>query len=192
MALGACLLLVAKSSNEKEVIASTVYSLGLLLLFGTSAVYHRHSWEPKKRTLLKRLDHSAIFILVAGTFTPICLLALPEEEGSRLLLITWAFALVGIAQTIFWVNAPKWYIALSYVVMGWLVIPYCQDLKLTLGSRDLTLLIAGGVAYTVGAVLYAVKRPILSPKIFGYHELFHTLTIIGATLHFIVIYRLIV
>lgn len=191
MAFGACLLLIAKSSNSLAFISSLTYSFGLLLLFGVSAFYHRLHWEPKGRALMKRLDHSAIFIVIAGTFTPICLLALSETEGRRLLLLVWCVAVVGILQSIFWVKAPKWFTALFYISMGWTISPYLLDLQVSIGSEQLGWLAAGGIAYTLGAVFYALKRPRLAPPIFGYHELFHLLTIIGAAFHFIVVYKLI-
>ncbi len=191
IALGACILLIAKSSNSVTTIASLTYSFGLLLLFGVSACYHRLHWEPRERALMKRLDHSAIFLLIAGTFTPICLLALSEVEGQQLLVLVWSVALLGILQSIFWVKAPKWFTAVFYVGMGWIIFPYLSELKLSIGSDSLALLGAGGFAYTIGALIYATKRPKLTPNVFGYHELFHLMTIIGAAFHFMVVYRLI-
>lgn len=190
--LGACALLVAKSSNPTSQVASIIYAFGLLFMFGISAIYHRPHWEPKPRALLKRLDHSAIFILIASTFTPICMLALNERDGRQLLIVIWVAALVGILQSVFWVKAPKAVTAIFYVVMGWFALPYASALNESLGSTQLALIVAGGVAYTVGAVFYAMKKPKIVPAIFGYHELFHLFTIAGAALHFIVIYQLIV
>lgn len=191
VALGACILLIAKSTNSISYLSSLVYSLGLLLLFGISAIYHRPQWEPKQRAVLKRLDHSAIFVLIAGTFTPICLLGLPQEQGNLLLIVIWVAALAGIIQSIFWVKAPKWLTALFYIAMGWMALPYLAVLKISLGTASLLLLAIGGVVYTVGAVFYAKKRPNIRPGIFGYHELFHLFTVIGAAFHFVVVYRLI-
>lgn len=172
-------------------IASVIYSTGLLLLFGISAFYHRPHWEPKRRAFMKRLDHSAIFVLIASTFTPVCLLALPEQSGRQLLIIIWCAAFIGILQSIFWIKAPKVLTAFFYVVMGWFALPYFSELNATLSPSQLLLIVAGGVVYTLGALFYAFKRPKLVPTVFGYHELFHILTIIGAALHFIVIYQLI-
>ncbi len=191
VALGACALLIAKSSSSRTLIASIIYSFSLLILFGVSAFYHRPHWSPRPRALLKRLDHSAIFILIAGTFTPICLLALSEADRPRLLLTIWLVALLGIFQSIFWVKAPKWFTALFYVIAGWQVLPYLAELKEVLGFTGILLLATGGVLYTVGALFYALKKPLLFPTIFGYHELFHLLTILGAGFHFAVIYPLI-
>lgn len=190
VALGACALLIAKSSNVISLTAGIIYSLGLLLMFGISAIYHRPDWEPKSRAIMKRLDHSAIFILIAATTTPICMLALPEESGYRFLVLMWSTATAGIIQAVVWTKAPKYITTLFYIVMGWLVWPYTTEMGEALGPSQLSLIIAGGVVYTLGAIFYATKRPRLKPNVFGYHEAFHVFTIIGATLHFIVIYRL--
>lgn len=189
--LGACVLLIAKASNDLTLIASLVYSFGLLCLFGVSAVYHRPHWQPKPRALMKRLDHSSIFICIAGTFTPVCLLALPATSGHRLLTVVWAAAFVGVLQSIFWVKAPKWFTALFYVGVGWLAVPYLSEMNASLGPQNTAGIIVGGLLYTVGAIFYAAKKPNFFPGIFGYHELFHIFTIIGAAFHFAVIYQLI-
>ena len=191
IALGACTLLVAKSSNSFSLISSLVYSIGLLTLLGVSSVYHRFNWPPTRRALLKRLDHSAIFILIAGTFTPICLLALSEASGQKLLIVIWSAAILGVVQSIFWVKAPKIVTSLFYVIMGWLAFPYLGELRNTLGITLVALMLSGGIVYTVGALFYAFKKPNLIPGVLGYHELFHLFTVIGAAFHFAMIYQLI-
>jgi hemolysin III len=191
LALGACSLLIAKSTNQTSFAASCVYTFGVLVLFGVSAIYHRPHWDPKPRALMKRLDHSAIFIMIAGTFTPLCLLALPEGDGHHLLVVIWSTAVLGVLQSIFWVKAPKWFTALFYIAAGWLVFPYLGEIKESLGSNNLSLIIAGGLVDTVGGLFYALRRPKLNPAVFGYHELFHLFTVIGTALHFAVIYQLI-
>lgn len=188
---GACALLIAQTKTSLTLICSLVFSFGLLTLFGVSALYHRPTWEPKGRSVMKRLDHSAIFLLIAGTFTPVCLLALPPDEGAKLLTVVWVAAVAGIAQAVFWTTAPKWFTASFYIAVGWLIAPYWNELSYSLGTTHLYMLAAGGIAYTLGAVFYATKRPKLMPEIFGYHELFHALTIVGATLHFVVVYSLV-
>jgi hemolysin III len=189
--LGACALLVAKSTNERSLLSSLIYSLSLLLLFGISTLYHRVHWQTSPRALMRRLDHSAIFVQIAGTFTPICLLALTEEEGHKLLLIVWILAILGIMQSIFWVKAPKWFTSILYIAVGWMAFPYLSDLKVSLGFQNMILLAAGGILFTIGACFYALKKPNLFSPFFGYHELFHLFTLFGAGLHFIVIYQLI-
>lgn len=194
IALGACALLLVKvlmKGSEREILATSIYSAGLLLLFGISALYHRPYWAQNSRAILKRLDHAAIFILIASTFTPICLLALPEDMGRRLLTVIWVAAVLGILQAVFWISAPKFIKAVFYIFMGWLALPYLEDLRLVLGPVSVGLIVAGGVVYSVGAVFYVLKRPNFFPGVFGYHELFHFMTIIGAGLHFAVIYKLI-
>jgi hemolysin III len=192
ISLGACALLIAQSSTLKTLVASLVYSMGLLLLFGFSAFYHRLHWEPQVRRILKRIDHSAIFILIAGTVTPIALLALSDLEGTRLLWAVWSAAAIGIILSVLWVSAPKWVTALLCVVAGWVCSPYIGSLKETLSMTDLAFLIAGGLVYSVGALFYALRKPNWFPGTFGYHELFHLFTIIAAMLHFIVVYKLVV
>jgi len=191
ISLGACLPLIANASGERSMIASLVYSFGLLFLFGTSAIYHRIHWQPEARALMKRLDHSAIFVLIAGTFTPFCLLALNETDGKNMLIGVWIAALLGVLQSVFWVKAPRWLTAIFYVVIGWSIFPYLHELQISIGSEKLIFLGMGGVVYTVGAIFYALKKPWGASEVFGYHELFHVMTVIGAALHFIVIYQII-
>lgn len=192
VSLGACALLIAKSNNSISFTAAVIYSLGLLFLFGCSSVYHRFNWSPKARNLIQRFDHSAIFILIASTVTPIALLALPDEKGHSLLQVIWTSALAGTLISIFWTSVPKWVMAVSCVAMGWLAFPYFGELKETFTSTQLNFLIAGGIVYSVGAIFYALKKPVLWPNSFGYHELFHLCTLFGAGFHFCAIYALIV
>lgn len=191
VALGACTLLIARSSDSITLWSSIVYSIGLLMLLGFSAIYHRIHWEPRARAFLKRIDHSAIFLLIAGTTTPVALLALPDSAGKSLLWLIWTAAFVGIIQSIFWITAPKWFTALLCVVVGSLSTPYIGEIKDMLTSAELFLLVGGGVLYTIGAAFYAIKKPNFFPGVFGYHELFHGFTIVAAILHFILIYHLV-
>ncbi len=188
--LGLCIFLIVSSPGLMKTLSSLVYSFSLLFLFGISAIYHRVHWEPGPRAVMKRLDHSAIFVLIAGSFTPICLLALPDLISARLMKVIWFLAFFGILKSVFWVNAPKWLNAILYVGMGWIAAPYIPELNVALGTTRVVLILAGGVVYTVGGVFYALRWPKLSPQTFGFHELFHIFTIIAAALHFIVIYQL--
>lgn len=191
IALGASVLLIARAANDSALIASIVYSSGLLLLFGFSAIYHRFNWEPRRRAFLKRIDHSAIFLLIAGTTTPIAMLALPQQVGEKLLWTIWGAAAAGIIQSIFWVKAPKWVTATLCIAVGWLSFPYVGEMAENLSRADLALLVSGGVAYSIGAIFYALKKPNFFPGVFGYHELFHLCTIVAAGMHFAVIYSLV-
>lgn len=190
ISLGACALLTMKSNTHDEFISTFVYSLGVLTMFGVSALYHRVTWSPKARLTMKRLDHSAIYIMIAGTFTPVCMLALPKDSGPKLLLSVWLVAALGICQSIFFVNLPKMISAILYLIVGFMVAPYLGELGPSLGRNNLFLLVAGGIAYSIGALSYGLKRPALNPQIFGYHELFHVLVSIGALLHFMMIYNI--
>ncbi len=184
-------MLLVEASGTNETLAITVYSLSVIALFGISALYHRPQWSTVARMWMRRLDHSAIFIMIAGTGTPLCLLAMPEPFGRNLLIILWAAAAVGITQSLFWVKAPKIVSAMLYIIMGWLALPYLPQMSAALGSTSVDLIIAGGIIYSIGALIYAFKRPDPLPHIFGYHEIFHLLVIVAAAVHFVVIAKLI-
>ncbi len=190
IALGACSMLIAKSSGQLSVITTVVYSVTLLMLFAISALYHRPQWSITTRAWWRRMDHSAIFLLIGGTCVPICLLGLKNEIGTRLLTIVLAGCFLGIIQSIFWVAAPKWLTALLCVVISWLIVPFSAELFAALGNINTYLLFAGGIIYTLGAIVYAVKFPNFYPKVFGYHEVFHLLVVIAAICHFILVYRI--
>lgn len=136
---------------------------------------------------MRRLDHAAIYILIAGTSTPICLFALSPEQGFKLLKLVWGAAIFGIFQSLFWVNGPKWVSSILYVIAGLLVIPFMSELKMVLSSIQIQLILSGGAFYIIGAVIYAIKRPNPYPKYFGYHEIFHLLVIAAAILHFLAV-----
>lgn len=190
VALGAGLMLVAESRDERSFAGTLVYALSLAGLFGISALYHRPTWAPGPRAWMKRIDHAAIFILIAGTGTPLCLLAVTPEIGHRVLLLLWGAASLGILQSLFWVKAPKWVSAILYVTVGWIAAPYLPELGEGLRA-DIPWLVTGGVIYTVGALIYALKRPNPWPRHFGYHEIFHLLVVIAAAFHFVVIQHLV-
>ncbi|WP_408095750.1 hemolysin III family protein [Peredibacter sp. HCB2-198] len=189
--LGACSMLVAKASNSHSLIASLAYSGCLIALFGISALYHRPNWDERKRAILRRIDHSAIFLLIAGCFTPVCLLALPETVGLKLLAIVYVAVLFGIVKCIFWTNAPKWLSCILYGCVLFLFVPYLKEFNQGLGFLNMVLIWMGCIVYSIGAMFYAFKRPNFFPNVFGHHELFHAFTVVGAVLHFIVMYRLI-
>jgi hemolysin III len=162
-----------------------VYGATLFALFAVSAVYHRPTWSPRARAWMRRLDHAAIFLLVAGTYTPLCLL-LGGGRGMALLAFVWTGAAFGILQAVLFVGAPKPLVVVIYVALGWAVIPVIPALRTVLGTESLLLLAAGGVVYSLGAVVYAVRRPDPYPRVFGYHEVFHAMVIVAAALHFAV------
>lgn len=188
--LGACAMLLAKCNTLTQLLTVLVYSFGVVGLFGVSALYHRPQWKPHQRAWMRRLDHAFIFILIAATGTPIAALSLTIQNAKAFLITVWLAAGIGVLQSLFWVHAPKWLVATLCITTGWLAVPYLNDFSLTLGEKNIILLITGGAVYTLGALVYALKYPKLYPKTFGYHEVFHVLVIVGALLHFLVIYSL--
>ncbi len=187
IAIGACAVLISDAHGSTQVWATLIYSLSLINLLGTSALYHRPQWDVAPRALMRKLDHAAIFILIAGTCTPICLIGIPETGGATLLKVVWIAALFGVLQSIFWAKAPKFLAAIFYVGMGWLAFPYVPEIRQALGGTQLAFMLIGGGIYTAGAVVYATKKPNPSPKYFGYHEIFHLMVVIAAGFHFVVI-----
>lgn len=191
ISIGACIPLISKSTNPNELIATIVYSIGIFMMFGFSALYHRINWRPKVLKVMRRLDHSSIFIMIAGSFTPICLLVLPDKLGLQLLLIIWIIAGMGIIQTVLFTNIPRMVRAGIYLIAGYMAIPYLSVLSSVMGFTNYALTVAGGTIYSVGAIGYGLKFPDFSPKYFGYHEFFHILVSVAAILHFIVIYSIV-
>ena len=182
---GAALVWAAPTVGSALVMA--VYALSISLLFGVSALFHRHTWGPVGRRRMRRADHSTIFIAIAGSYTAVAGIALSGWARTVQLCIVWGGAVVGIALRQLWLDAPKWIIALPYVVVGWAAVAVLPQLFHALGLTGFALLLAGGLSYSAGAVVYARKRPDPVPGVFGYHEVFHACTIVGAVLHFVVI-----
>lgn len=185
--LGAGVPLVYNSQGLSTRVSVSVYVVCALLTFGISALYHRITWSAEARAIWRKLDHAGIYLMIAGTFTPVAMLGLSAASARNCLMTIWVVALAGIIQSIFFVNIPKIFSALIYLVAGYLIVPYMGELQQTLGSGNVWLLVAGGVTYTLGALCYALKRPVLDPRYFGYHEVFHVLVNAGAILHFLVI-----
>lgn len=191
-ALGACTMLLGETKDLKSFIAILIYSIGLCGLFGVSALYHRIEWQHNARMWMRRLDHAFIFVLIAATGTPLSLLVLSEASGEKFLFMIWVAASIGIAQSLFWVKAPKWVSAILYIGVGWMAVPYLPELYNALGLPRVIYILIGGVFYTIGALIYAFKRPNPSPRYFGYHEIFHIMVVIAAVFHFLTIRSLIV
>ena len=180
IAAGIVLIVLAHGTVAKW--ASAVFMLCSMILFGISAVYHRFNWKPKTKQVFRRLDHANIFLLIAGTYTPIALLALPREKGLILLIAVWAGALLGIGFRVFWIGAPRWLYVLLYVALGWAAVMYVVDIAHA-NIAAMVLVIVGGLLYTVGAGVYGFKRPNPVPGIFGFHEIFHSLTVLAFLCH---------
>jgi hemolysin III len=182
---GAALIWAAPTAGSR--LALTIYAVSISALFGVSALFHRHTWGPVGRRRMRRVDHSTIFIAIAGSYTAIAGIALAGWARTAVLCIVWGGAFVGIVLRQTWLDAPKWVIAVPYVVVGWAAVVVLPQLFHALGGVGFALLLAGGLAYSAGAVVYAAKRPDPVPGVFGYHEVFHACTIVGAVLHFVVI-----
>jgi hemolysin III len=177
---GIVLLVVADGFVAK--VAAAVFFAGSVLLFGTSAIYHRLNWGPKAKLALKRFDHANIFLLIAGSYTPVTLLALPQEKGLLLIIAIWTVALLGIGFRVFWIGAPRWLYVVIYIAMGWAAVVYLPEL-LAANLAMMLLILIGGLLYTLGAVFYAMKRPNPFPGHFGFHEIFHTFTALAFICH---------
>jgi len=184
LALAAGIVLIVLAPTTPARIAAAVYSVSAWLLFGTSAVYHRGKWSPRVAGVLKRVDHSNIFLIIAGTYTPFALL-LPHEKSRTMLLIVWSGAAAGVLFRVLWVGAPRWLYTPVYVALGWVAVFYLGPLLKNGGVAIVTLIAVGGLLYTAGAVVYGTKRPNPSPRWFGFHEIFHTLTVAAFAVHYV-------
>jgi len=180
---GAALILLA--STPKATLAVAIYAVSLSALFGTSALYHRVNWKrPNVRRWMRRLDHSMIFFLIAGTYTPFALLALHGTLATAILVVVWVGAIAGAVVEMIWIEHPKWASVLIYMSLSWVAVVCFPALWSSLGVAGAMLLITGGALYSVGAIVYATQRPDPNPAIFGYHEVFHLFVIAAAIAHF--------
>lgn len=175
-------LLIVFGNGTAAKVAGSIFFACSFLLFGNSALYHRFNWKPKTKLALKRIDHANIFLLIAGSYTPITMLALPFEQGLYLLIAIWSLTILGIGFRVFWIGAPRWLYTVIYVGMGWGAIVYVRDF-MAANLPMMILILAGGLAYTIGAVVYGLKRPNPIPKHFGFHEIFHALTVLAFGCH---------
>jgi hemolysin III len=183
LGLGAALIVAA--DTPQATLAVAIYAVSLSALLGTSALYHRVEWRrPDTRRWMRRLDHSMIFLLIAGTYTPFALLVLDGPLADAILAVVWIGALLGAVVEIVWIEHPKWVAAIVYLSMGWVAIIAFPGLWEEMGVGGTLLVAAGGLLYTVGAVVYATQRPNPVPRVFGYHEVFHLFVILAAATHF--------
>jgi hemolysin III len=179
---GVSLVILAPDLAGK--IGSAVWLGGALLLFGTSAAYHLGDWTPATKATLRRWDHANIFIFIAATYTPLALTLLPADEATKLLVLIWSVAVVGLLGRVFWQGAPRWLDVICYLGMGWAGLAWLPAFWVNGGPVVVGLIALGGVFYTVGAIIYGRKRPNPSPAWFGFHEIFHACTIAAALCHF--------
>lgn len=189
---GQIALLIIGWSSTAKIVSLLVYGLSLIALFSASAAYHLTKAKPTILQILRKLDHSAIFLLIAGTYTPFCIIAFTGFFRWGLLAIIWAIAVVGIMVKIFYVHAPRWLNASAYVLMGWLCVSAVGPMLTTLPVSAMVWLIVGGVVYTLGAVIYATKIFNFLPGKFGFHEVWHIFVLLGALAHFVSIMAMLV
>jgi hemolysin III len=183
--LCAGLVLVAEGARAR--VGASVYAAGVCGLFGVSALYHRRAWSPAAARWMRRADHSMIFCFIAASYTPFALLVLDGTLALVLLVVVWSGALAGIVMKLVWLDAPDWFGTLVYILLAWTTAAAGPGLYATLGPVRTTLLIVGGVLYTIGGIIYARQRPDPVPAVFGYHEIFHVLVVIAAATHFAVV-----
>ena len=184
MVLPVFVCLLEQAETRAQTVGFTIFGISLLLLYGASTIYHTLRLAPEKIAFLRRIDHMMIFVLIAGTYTPVCLVTLAGRWGTVLLAAIWGIAIAGMFMKIFWMGAPRWLSTAVYVVMGWLAVTAFVPLYKAVGWGGLGTLLGGGIAYTVGAVIYALKKPNLAIlKSFGFHEIFHVFVMIGSAFH---------
>ena len=187
VALVAGAVLVILAPDGRATVVAAVYAAALAGLLGTSALYHRVTWRPGVRAWMRRLDHSMIFVLIAGTYTPFAALVLTGSTQVVVLAGVWAGAAAGVVFSLVWIRAPNWLAAIAYVSLGWFACVAAPQLVDRAGIAALVLILGGGVAYTAGAVVYALQRPDPRPAVFGYHEVFHVLVVAAAVIHFVAV-----
>jgi hemolysin III len=186
LALGA--VLVALAPSGRGTLAAAIYAVSVAALFGVSALYHRVDWaSAASRRRMRRIDHTMIFVLIAGSYTPFALLVLDGPVATIILITVWSGALAGALMKLLWIDAPKWLVAGSYVLVGWVAVAAFPGMLDELGVAPTVLVAVGGLLYTAGAVVYALRRPDPAPAVFGYHEVFHALVIAAAAIQYAVI-----
>jgi hemolysin III len=186
-AIAAAVVLIVVAPDARARVAAVIYGIGLCALFGASATYHRWRGNPRWKPILRRIDHSTIFIFIAASYTPIALLVLHDPLRVIVLASVWIGALAGVAMSIAWIDAPRVLVALCYVAVGWVALVAIPQLFSHRGVAMPVLLLVGGLLYSLGAVAYATKRPNPWPRTFGFHEVFHALVIAAAVVHFVAI-----
>lgn len=181
------IVLVALAPDRGSRIAAAIYLAASLLLFSTSAIYHRFTWGPRGEAILRRWDHANIYLFIAATYTPIAVLMLSPNSAALLLTIIWSAAVAGLLFRLCWLGAPRWLYTALYLAMGWAALFWLPQIFVNGGVAVFTLIIVGGLLYTIGAVVYARKSPDPSPTWFGYHEIFHACTILAFTAQYVAI-----
>jgi hemolysin III len=189
IATGATLIVVGAVLRGAAAGASTaIYSATVTLLFGVSALYHRRTWSSRGYAVMRRLDHSMIFVFIAGTYTPIAVLSLSHFAASAVLVTVWTGAACGVVLKTAWPGSPRWLSVPCYIALGWVAVFVMPDLLHSIGVAAFVLIVVGGVGYTLGAIVYAIKRPNPYPGVFGFHEVFHACTLVAAICHYVAVW----
>ena len=188
------LIKAALDAGRTGFIAAAVFMASMILLYGASTLYHSVNLSGKKLKLFRKIDHMMIFVLIAGSYTPVCLMVLQPQSGYRLLAIVWGIAAVGILIKSLWITCPKWFSSVFYIAMGWACLSVFDELLASLPRPAFLWLLAGGILYTAGGIIYALKLPLfnLKHRNFGSHEIFHLFVIAGSVCHFICVYQYII
>lgn len=178
---------VAKNPSPEKILAFGIFALSMVLLYAASTTYHSLDISPGVNTILKKIDHMMIFFMIAGSYTPVCAIVLGDRTGWMLLIAVWAIALLGMIMNLFWIHCPKWVSSAIYISMGWVCVFAFMKIKQALTPLEFSWLLAGGIIYTIGGVIYALKLPIFQklPKYFGSHEIFHCFVIAGSACHYL-------
>ena len=187
LALAAGIVLICLAPTGGSAFACVVFAVTSWLLFGVSGIYHTVNWNPKVKAALRRFDHTNIFLIIAGTYTPIAVTLLSRGTAELLLCLVWAGALIGIGFRMFWITAPTWAYVPCYIALGWAAVFFMPQLERSGGPAVVTLIAVGGILYSIGAVFYAMKKPNFSPRWFGFHELLHSFTIAAFCCHYIAV-----
>ena len=188
IALAAGIVLVALAPTHLGAVGGAVFLAASVLLFGTSAIYHRFTWGPRGEAVLRRMDHANIYVFIAASYTPMALMMLTGGSRVALLVMVWASALGGLAFRLFWLSAPRWLYTALYLVMGWAATGWMGSFYASGGLAVVLLILGGGAFYTGGAIVYGRKRPNPFPHWFGFHEIFHACTIVGFACHYVAIW----
>jgi hemolysin III len=181
------ILVAALAHTGRTIGATAIYTISLAGMFGVSATFHRIDWSPRAFGWWRRADHSMIFACIAGTYTPFCLLALEPPTGTRLLALVWSGAALGILRAMLWQRAPRVVNSLLYLAVGWIMVVYMPEIRAALETPAFVALLLGGILFTIGAVVYALRWPDPAPAVFGFHEVFHVLIILGCASHFVAV-----
>ena len=184
------LIKAAQDPGSSHVLALTVFITSMILLYAASTIYHTLDISPKINRMLRKADHMMIFILIAGSYTPICVIPLKDTVGYPLLALVWTVAIIGMLIKAFWITCPKWFSSIIYISMGWLCVLAMVPLVQALPAAAFVWLVAGGVIYTVGGIIYALKLPLFNSRhqFFGSHEIFHLFVMAGSLCHYVVMF----